>query len=279
MRVIKSDLISETVENLCAQANYDLPEDVLDSLKMSFNTAEKIPKEILGEIIENANIAKKERIPLCQDTGVANFFVNFGKNVSIEDGNIYDAINKGVASGYLNNYLRKSMVTDPFERVNSQDNTPANIYIEIVDGKNIEISFLPKGGGCENASAIEMFNPSSDWEDVKNFILSVVEKKGWNACPPLVIGIGIGTDFSSVGFLAKKSLIRTIGSHNQNQLYDNREKELLRCVNELNIGVMGFGGKDTALAVFIEPKPCHIASLPVAVNIQCHSYRRKTIVI
>jgi fumarate hydratase subunit alpha len=279
MRKIRSEIIINTVENLCAQAAFELPADVLKSLQQNVTFETGSAKEILDEIIENAYIAKKEHIPLCQDTGTANFFVKLGRDVSIEDSNIYDIINKGVSLGYVRNYLRKSIVSDPFERSNTQDNTPANIYIDIVAGNKIEITILPKGGGSENASALKMFTPSVDWSDVKEFVLSVVNDKGKNACPPLVIGIGIGGDFASVGIVAKKALLREIGTVNKNIFYKNKEKELLNDVNKLNIGPMGIGGNTTALAVFIETKSTHIASLPVGVNIQCHSCRRKTVVI
>jgi fumarate hydratase subunit alpha len=236
-------------------------------------------KDILKEIVKNAYIAKKEQIPLCQDTGTANFFIKLGRNLDIEDGNIYDAINKGVSLGYINNYLRKSIVSDPIERENTQDNTPANIYIDIVPGNKIEITFLSKGGGSENASALKMFIPSVNWDGIKEFILNTVSDKGRNACPPLVVGVGIGGDFGSVGLISKKALLREIDSENSNIFYREKEKELLCNINKLNIGPMGVGGKTTALAVFIEIKPTHIASLPVAVCIQCHSCRRKTVII
>jgi len=280
VRKIKSKTIISIVEELCAGANFELPEDVLTSLKHKVFLENNIAKSILKEIVENASIAKKEQIPLCQDTGTANFFVKFGKNVRIDgEEDIYSSINKGVSSGYTKYYLRKSIVSDPIERDNTKDNTPANIYLTLVDGDKIEITFLPKGGGSENASALEMFIPSLGWNGVKEFTLSVVNNKGRNACPPLIIGLGIGGDFSSVGFLSKKALLRKIGSENIDPFYNKKEKELLKDINNLNIGPMNMGGKTTALALFIETRPVHIASLPVAVSIQCHSCRRKTVVI
>jgi fumarate hydratase subunit alpha len=279
VRNIKSKIITEAIESLCAKANFYLPSDVLCALKQSILYEENGAKDILEEIVENAKIAKIKALPLCQDTGTANFFVKFGKNVYIEDGNIYDAINEGVSLGYKNNYLRKSIVSDPLNRKNTQDNTPANIYIDNVDGNKIEISFLPKGGGSENASALKMLVPSCGWDGVKNFVLTVVNDYARNACPPLIIGIGIGGDFSSVGLLAKKTLLREIGSKNNSSFYYDKEIELLEDINKLNIGPMGLHGKTTALAVFIEAKPTHIASLPVAISIQCHSCRRQTIII
>jgi len=279
VRKIKSKIIVDAVKNLCAEANFELPSDVLKSLKRRVIFEKGVAKNILKEIVKNAEIAKREQIPLCQDTGTANFFVKLGKNVSIEDGDIYKAIDEGVSLGYTENYLRKSMVFDPLERENTQNNTPANIYIELISGGKIEITFLPKGGGSENASSLKMLTPSAGWEGIKEFVLSSVNSKGRNACPPLVVGVGIGGDFASVGLLSKKTLLREIGSKNENIFYGKKEKELLDEINRLNIGPMGMGGVTTALAVFIETKPTHIASLAVSVNIQCHSFRRKTVII
>jgi fumarate hydratase subunit alpha len=279
MRNITAETISAAVAKLCAETNFELPPDVLKSLE-EFSAGESgVSKNIIDEIVENAEIARKEKIPLCQDTGTANFFVKLGRDTQITGGNIYDAVNKGVAAGYKNNYLRKSIVSDPLERKNTNDNTPANIYIDISDGDKIEITFLPKGGGSENASALKMLEPSAGWEGVRDFVLSAVKEKGRNACPPLVIGVGIGGDFASVGYLAKKALLRETGSANSDAFYADKERELLDAVNKLGIGPMGMGGKTTALAVLIETKPAHIASLPAAVSIQCHSCRRKTVEI
>lgn len=281
MRKIESDIITDAVKNLCAQTSYNLPDDILKSINSSIYREESnsLACSILKQIAENAAIAKEKQIPLCQDTGTANFFVKIGQKVYLENGNIYDAINKGVSLGYKDNYLRKSIVSDPLERENTKDNTPASIYIDIVPGDKIEITFLPKGGGSENASGLKMLTPSVAWEGVKDFVLRVINDKGRNACPPLIVGVGIGGDFASVGFLAKKALLREIGSKNKNEFYNQKEQELLFEIDKLNIGPMGMGGKTTALAVFINTKPTHIASLPVAVNIQCHSCRRKTIYI
>jgi fumarate hydratase subunit alpha len=279
VRKIKSSTITNAVKDLCAQANYSLPEDVLNSVNAYSCKEYGLARAILEQISGNAAIAKKENIPLCQDTGTANFFVKLGKDVCIERGDIYDAINRGVALGYTDNYLRKSIVSDPLERKNTTDNTPSNTYIDIVSGDKIEIVFLPKGGGSENASALKMLDPSSGWEGVKDFVLNVLKDKGRNACPPLIIGVGIGGDFASVGLLSKKTLLREIGSVNENVFYSKKEQDLLSEINKLNIGPMGMGGSTTALAVFIAVKPTHIASLPVAVSIQCHSCRRKMITI
>jgi fumarate hydratase subunit alpha len=248
------------------------------SLNNALKVESGIAKDILTEIIENAKIAKEEKIPLCQDTGTANFFIKLGKDVICEE-RIDEAVNRGVRESYKNNYLRKSIVSDPFERKNTNDNTPANIYIDFVEGENIEITFLPKGGGSENASALKMFSPSDGWKEIKNFVMSALKDKGRNACPPLIVGIGIGGDFASVGLLAKKALLREINSKNKDEMYNEKEAEMLEEINKSDIGAMGLGGKTTALAVFIETKPVHIASLPAAVNFQCHSCRRKTIIL
>jgi fumarate hydratase subunit alpha len=261
------------------QANYNLPDDVLKSVNACICHESGSAFDILEQIAENAAVAKKEQVPLCQDTGTANFFIKIGQEVYVENGNICDAINKGVVLGYKDNYLRKSIISDPLERKNTSDNTPANIYLDIVSGDKIEITVLPKGGGSENASALNMLTPSAGWEGVKDFVINVVKDKGKNACPPLIVGVGIGGDFASVGLLAKKALLREIGGKNKNEFYNQKEQELLSDINKLNIGPMGIGGKTTVLAVFINIKPTHIASLPVAVNIQCHSCRRKTITI
>jgi fumarate hydratase subunit alpha len=279
VRKIESNIITSAVENLCAKANYNLLDDVLKSVNIFIPQERGISRDILEQITDNAAIAKKEKVPLCQDTGTANFFVKLGKDVYIENGNIYDAINKGVALGYTNNYLRKSIVSDPIERKNTMDNTPSNIYIDIVSGDKIEITFLPKGGGSENASALKMLTPSAGWEGVKEFVLSVVKDKGRDACPPLIVGVGIGGDFASVGLLSKETLLREIGNANKNTFYAKKEQELLSEINKLNIGPMGMNGNPTALTVFIATKPTHIALLPVAVSIQCHSCRRKKISI
>ncbi|MDR1928685.1 MAG: fumarate hydratase [Endomicrobium sp.] len=279
MRKIKCKTIINAVKYLCAKSNFELPEDVLKSLIQSINLETGVGRDILKEIIANAKIAKKLQYPLCQDTGVANFFVKLGNDVCIEQKSIYYAINKGVSLGYISNYLRKSIVSDPIKRTNTKNNTPANIYIDIVSGNKIEIVFFPKGGGSENASELKMLTPSVGWKGIKEFILDVINNKAENACPPLIIGIGIGGDFASVGLLSKKALLREIGSVNPNKKYFDREQELLNDINKLGIGPMGIGGKVTALAVFIESKPTHISSLPVAVNIQCHSHRKKMIII
>ncbi len=281
---IKTDTIINKVSELCGDINFNLPQDVYDAVSSYIKNDNSVSDDILKQIIENAKIAKEKKIALCQDTGTANFFVKIGRDVEVVDDNdeksdILSAINKGVSDGYTKYYLRKSIVSDPLNRINTKDNTPANIYIDYVDGDKIEITMLAKGGGSENASFLKMLTPLDGWNGIKNFVIESIKLKGANACPPVIVGLGIGGDFASVGLLAKKALLRKIGSKNIKEEYNTKEQELLEEINKLNIGPMGLGGMPTALAVFIETKPCHIASMPVAINIQCHSCRRKTIII
>lgn len=280
MRHIRKDDILQKIENLCADINYNLSDDVLAAVNKNIRNNGSLSDAVLKEIVENAQIAKNEKIALCQDTGTANFFIRCGKNIFFEENSdIYSIIDEGVKNGYKKYCLRKSIVADPIDRINTGTNTPANIYVDFVEGDKIEITMIAKGGGSENASALKMLTPAAGWNGIKDFIIDFVKQKGANACPPLIIGVGIGGDFASVGLLAKKSLLRDIGSKNKDKKYDEREKELLSEINALKIGPMGLGGECTALALFIETKPCHIASLPVAVNMQCHSHRKKTIIL
>ncbi|MDR2772925.1 MAG: fumarate hydratase [Elusimicrobiota bacterium] len=280
MRLISAKTISEAVMRLCGEANYELPADVLGALRAAYqNETAPLAKEIILQILQNAQIAKDSKIALCQDTGTANVFVKAGREVFVEGGTIYEAVNKGVADGYERNFLRKSIAADPLLRQNTKNNTPANIYLDIVEGDKIEITLMPKGGGSENASALKMLTPAAGWEGVKKFVIDTIKDKGANACPPIVLGIGIGGDFSSAPLLSKKALLREIGSKNPIADYDKKEKEMLGEINNLGIGPMGLGGKTTALAVFIETKASHIASLPCAVSFQCHSCRRKTALV
>jgi fumarate hydratase subunit alpha len=275
MRQVKTEKISEAVARLCKQSNYFLPEDVLRSLKSAYQKeSSDNGKWVLGQIIENAALASQKEIPLCQDTGTAEVFIDIGQEVELTGQSLKEAVNKGVAKGYQEGYLRKSIVKDPLNRVNTRDNTPAKLYISTVPGKSVEITFLPKGGGSENASALKMLMPSQGWEGIKKFVIDAVKEKGMNACPPLIVGVGIGGSFSSVGLLAKRSLLRSLADDSGRAEYSKKEKELLQEINGLGIGPMGLGGKTTALAVHIEAEPCHIASLPVAVSIQCHCARR-----
>ena len=279
MREINSNLITEAVKRLCIEANCHLCEDIKDCIKKSA-AEEPWPqaKEILDLIIENYNIADSKNQPICQDTGVACVFLKIGQDLHI-NGDITEAVNEGVRRGYAEGFLRKSVVGDPINRVNTGDNTPAMIYFEMVSGDKLEITVAPKGFGSENMSQIAMLRPSDGLQGVKNFVKQVVEQAGPNPCPPIVVGVGIGGTFDKAAYLAKKALIRPVNQPNENPFYANLEKELLEEINALGIGPQGFGGKTTALALNIEYFPTHIAGLPVAVNINCHVTRHKTEVL
>lgn len=254
-----------------------LPRDVMDRL-VELRDKEKWPlaKETISTIIDNDNLAQRDSVPMCQDTGMVICFVKIGQDVHV-DGSIEDAINQAVREAYTDGYLRKSVVKDPIDRVNTKDNTPAIIHYEIVEGDVFEISFAAKGFGSENMSKQKMLKPADGLEGVKKFILETVETAGPNPCPPIVVGVGIGGDFEKSCIMAKKSLMRDIDDYNKDPFYADLEKELLEKINELGIGPQGFGGKTTALRVFINTHPTHIAGLPVAVNIQCHAARHKVI--
>ena len=279
MREIDALIITDTVKRLCIEANCHLSEDIKSCIANAHKN-EPWPgaKEILGHIIENYEIAENENKPICQDTGVACVFLKIGQDVHI-NGDITDAVNEGVRQGYTEGYLRKSVVKDPLNRVNTGDNTPAMIYFELVKGDKVEITVAPKGFGSENMSKIAMLRPSDGLAGVKEFVKSTVLEAGPNPCPPIVVGVGIGGTFDKAAELAKKALLRPADSSNENEFYANLEKELLEEINALGIGPQGFGGKATALAVNIEYFPTHIAGLPVAVNINCHVTRHKTEVI
>lgn len=280
MREISVNLIRDKVRDLCIDANYFLGNDIKNSL-INFKDKEKsqIGIEILENIIENANIAKEEKLPICQDTGIACVFLEIGQDVHLVDGNLEEAINSGVREGYEKGYLRKSVVKDPINRVNTKDNTPAMIYYDIVSGDRVKITVAPKGFGSENMSNLAMLKPSDGLEGVKNFILKVVEEAGPNPCPPMVVGVGIGGTFDKAAYLAKKALLRPVNEYNKNEFYANLETELLKKINELGIGPQGFGGLTTAIGLNIEVYPTHIAGLPVAVNINCHATRHKDCII
>ncbi len=279
MREIHVDEIRDQVAQICIEAAYHLSDDVLTAFDRALET-ETAPsaREIIGLLKENARIAKDEHIPICQDTGIAIFFVELGQDLRIKNGFIVDAINEGVRKGYKEGFLRKSVV-DPITRKNTGDNTPAIVYTELVPGDKLKISFMPKGAGSENMSAIRMLRPTEGIEGIKNFVLECVQKAGANPCPPVVIGVGIGGDFEKAALIAKKSLLRAIGSPNPKLELASLEEMLLRAVNKTGIGPEGLGGKVTAMAVHVESCPCHIASLPVAVNINCHAARHKTIIL
>ncbi|OGW55451.1 MAG: fumarate hydratase [Nitrospirae bacterium RBG_19FT_COMBO_55_12] len=279
MREIHVEEIRDNVAQICIDAAYNLSEDVLSAFDRAIETeTEPAAKEIIELLKQNAQIAREDHIPICQDTGIAIFFVEIGQDLRIKNGFIVDAINEGVRKGYREGYLRKSVV-DPITRKNTGDNTPAIIYIELVPGDKLKISFMPKGAGSENMSAIRMLRPTEGVEGIKQFVLECVRRAGANPCPPVVIGVGIGGDFEKAALISKKALLRPIGNPNPKLELASLEMELLKAVNRTGIGPEGLGGKVTALAVHVESFPCHIASLPVAVNINCHAARHKTIIL
>lgn len=280
VREIEAAKITDTVKRLCIQANVILPEDVKNCIiKRKFEENWAPAREILDRIEENFELAAAENVPICQDTGVACVFLEIGQEVHIAGGDITQAVNEGVRQGYAEGYLRKSVVRDPLDRVNTGDNTPAMIYYDIVPGDKIKITVAPKGFGSENMSQIKMLRPSDGIEGVKAFVLKAVEEAGPNPCPPIIVGVGIGGTFDKAALLAKKALLRETGTPSADPLYAKLEEELLEKINALGIGPQGFGGKTTALAVAVEHYPTHIAGLPVAVNINCHVARHKTEVI
>ena len=279
MKEISAQKIMQVVKRLCIQANCFLPGDMKNRIEESY-AQETWPqaKEILERIMENYRIADEQAKPICQDTGVACVFVTIGQDVHVE-GNLAEAIHEGVRQGYAEGYLRKSVVRDPLDRVNTGDNTPAMIYYDIVPGDVLEITVAPKGFGSENMSQIKMLKPSDGLQGVKDFILKVVEEAGPNPCPPIVVGVGVGGTFDKAAFMAKKALMRSVDQRHPEPFWAELEAEMLQKVNELGIGPQGFGGKTTALCVNIEKCPTHIAGLPVAVNINCHVARHKTEVL
>ncbi len=280
MRVINSDEITKRVEQMCIKANCCLNNDIMDALKKAEDEeASEVGKEIIKKLEENALIAAKKEMPICQDTGMAVFFVKIGKDVHVEGDSITDAINKGVALGYTKGYLRKSVVADPLKRVNTNDNTPAVIYYDFRDGDRIEITFAPKGFGSENKSGIKMLNPSDGINGVINFVVETVEKACGNPCPPMIVGVGIGGTMDKAAYLSKRALTRSIDERNPDPLYAELENKLLEQINLTGIGPQGMGGTTTALAVNVEVYPTHIAGLPVAVNINCHATRHATEII
>lgn len=280
MREITSEEVTQAVENLCISSNCTLNEDVWKALREKLKNEESlVGKEVLEEILENDRMAEEEKLPLCQDTGFTTIFVEMGQEIRVTGGDFYQAINKGVGNGYRKGYLRKSVVKDPLRRKNTGDNTPAWVHIDIVPGNKLKISVMPKGAGSENMSTVEMLSPTEGVQGVKKFVLDWVKERGANACPPLVVGVGIGGTFEGVAKLAKKALLRPIGSKNPEPFYAEMEEELLKEINNLGLGPQGLGGSSTALAVHIETYPCHIASLPLAINLQCHAVRHATIIL
>lgn len=272
--------VVDTVAKLCIDANCLIGDDIINAFKNGLKIEESpTGKEILNQLIENAEIAKKEMIPACQDTGFAVIFLEVGSGVKISGGELFDAINAGVSKGYKEGFLRKSIVSDPLRRKNTGDNTPAVIHTEIVPGDSLKITVAPKGGGSENMSEVKMLTPAAGTEGVKNFVVDRVMRSKANPCPPILVGVGIGGTFEKVAYLAKKALLRDIGSVHPDPFYAEMEKDLLERINKTGVGPQGFGGRVTALAVFIETYPCHIASLPAAVNINCHAARHKSVVL
>ena len=277
MRDIHVDQISDTVARLCQEATHILPQDVVAGLERARDSEESpLAKQVLVEILDNAELAKREMLPLCQDTGTTVVFVELGQDAHIVGGFLYDAINKGVGQGYTEGYLRASIVEKPFSaRTNTKNNTPAVIHVDIVPGDTFRLRVLPKGGGCENMSRFAILLPGEGKEGITNFVLKTVEESAGNPCPPVIVGVGIGGSAEYAMALAKKAVTRPVGTHNGDAETAEFEQELLRKVNALGVGPQAVGGRNTALAVNIETYPTHIASLPVAVNLQCHSARLK----
>lgn len=280
MRTIHVDRITEAVKKLCIEANYYCNEDILKALNESKSKeVSSIGNNILSQILDNAQIAKNKKMPICQDTGMAIIFVTVGQDVHFEGGLLEAALQEGVRQGYLDGYLRKSVVKDPFDRVNTGDNTPAIIHYDIVEGDGLKIELSPKGFGSENMSQIHMLKPADGIEGAKKAILSTIDRAGGNACPPMIVGVGIGGSFEKAALLAKKALLRDVDDHSDIPYVKDLETEMLKKANQLGIGPQGLGGRTTALAVHIETFPTHIAGLPVAVNISCHVTRHAKAVL
>lgn len=281
MRDINAKEVSKTVSRLFQEANFFLPEDVIASLKRARESEESpVAREVIDGILENAGIAAQEKVPLCQDCGAAVVFLELGQEVQITGGDLYAAVNEGVRQAYSEGYLRKSMVRRPYsERVNTKDNTPAIIHTDIVPGDKLRIIAMPKGGGAENMTRLAMLPPARGRQGVIDFVVSAVDEAGSNPCPPVVVGVGIGGTAEKTLMLAKKALLRKIGEPSPDAEVAELEREILRRINNLGIGAMGYGGRMTALAVNVEVFPAHIASMPVAVNLNCHSSRHKEAIL
>ena len=281
MREIEAKEITQTVSRLFQEANFFLPADVLASLKKAKDTEESpVGREVLDRILENADIAAKEQMPLCQDCGVAVVLIELGQEVHVTGGDLYAAVNDGVRQAYDEGYLRKSMVRQPHSaRVNTKDNTPAVIYTDVVPGDKLKITVMPKGGGAENMTRLAMLTPSRGRQGIIDFVVNSVDEAGSNPCPPVIVGVGIGGTAERTLMLAKRALLRKVGEPSPDAGVAELEKEILERVNNLGIGPMGYGGRVTALAVHVEVFPAHIASMPVAVNLQCHSARHKEAIL
>lgn len=281
MREIEASSVTQVVAQLCQQANFVLGDDVLSALKQAQQTEESpLAREVLSQLIENARIAREERLPLCQDCGTAVIFLEIGQEVHITGGNLYTAVEEGVRQGYTQGYLRKSIVSQPFSaRINTKDNTPPVIHTEIASGNQIKITVMPKGGGAENMSRLAMLKPSDSRRGIIDMAVTTVDEAGGNPCPPLIVGLGISTTSEEAMLLAKKALLRPVAKPNPDPEIAELEKEILAQINALGIGPLGFGGRTTALAVHAEVMPTHITSLPVAVNLQCHSARHQEAIL
>jgi fumarate hydratase subunit alpha len=280
MREIHVDEIILTVRQLCIDANIEIRPDTIDAYHKALKIEEsEVGREVLEQLIRNAAVAKEQRLPFCQDTGYAVFFVELGQDVHIIGGSLSEAFNEGVRQGYCDGFLRKSLVRNPVERINTDDNTPAVINTDIVSGDRIKISLLIKGAGCDNVSALKMFTPAEGLETAKDFIVETADMAGPNASPPFVIGVGMGGPFARAALLAQKALLWPVGTPNPDSKLNAIEQELVERINSLGIGPAGFGGRVTTLGVHIEAFATHIASFPVAVNIDCHSHRGKEVVL
>jgi len=280
LRVIHAEEITDAIARLCIDACHDLPADVEARIRESYEKERSLlGREILGQILTNAELARTEMIPICQDTGFTAVIVELGQDVRIVGGNLYDAINEGVRRGYREGLLRMSILDHPLRRKNTGDNTPAAIHVEIVPGDRVKLMVMPKGGGCENMSALRILKPSEGEAGVKKFVTETVANAGPNACPPLVVGVGLGGTFDLCAYLAKKALFRPLGQHSPDPDNARLERELLELCNQTGLGPAGMGGDTTALFVHVESYPCHITALPVAVNIQCHAARHKEMVL
>lgn len=280
MRHININQLTEAVAKLCWEASYYLPNDVINGFrKAAKEEVSPLGKTILNQLIDNAELAASEHVPYCHDTGLAVVYVEVGQDVHFQGGSFQEAIHEGVRRGYSEGFLRKSVVGDPLLRVNTGDNTPAVIHTTIVPGDKVNITLLPKGGGSENMSAMTFLLPGEGIEGVKKFVIETIEAAGGKACPPIVVGVGIGGTFDKVTAIAKEATLREIGKHHREEHIAQLEKELLESINKTGIGPQGLGGRSTALWVAIETYACHITALPVAVNIQCHAARKKSVTL
>ena len=281
MKTIDLGQVAEQVSQLCQRASWDLGDDVVRALKKAQEKEESpTGRRILEQILENADISRQRQAPLCQDTGFAVFFVEMGRDLAFKgEGTLQDAIDRGVADGYTSGYLRKSIVSDPLNRVNTGDNTPAVVHLTQVPGDKLTVTFAAKGGGSENMSRLAILKPADGVQGVKDFVVDAVRRAGANPCPPVIVGVGIGGTFEKCAMLAKKSLLRELGDRHPDPYYAALEEELLELVNRTGVGPQGLGGTTTALDVLVEAHPCHIASLPVALNMQCHSARHRSVTL